>query len=261
MAFPEVSRVIYKKSPSEEVICQVRFPAILKIDTEPPATFQEHIRSDYPFYKNRPALKLAEGMPPEVAGMLAPLGGQMAHHFTSQDEKWTVALTRDFLALTCRNYDRWENFLAHLKGPLDGLQDVYAPAFYTRIGLRYRDVIRRSALGLENAGWADLLQPWVAGAFGSPVVAADVEHSANELLIRLPDGPSHVRVWHGINFDEVAKETCYVIDADFFNDQQTELSHALNRLDFFNKQAHRLFRWCIKESLHNAMEPTPAPDS
>ena len=261
MAFPDVPRVIYKKTPSEDVISQVRFPAILRIDTEPPAAFQERIRGNYPFYKNPPALKLPEGMPAEFAAMLAPFGVQTAHHFTSRDKQWTVTLTRDFLALTCRPYDRWENFRDHLNGPIAALRDIYAPAFFTRIGLRYRDVIRRSTLGLKNVEWTDLLQPWVAGPFGSSAVAADVEHSAHDLLIRLSDGSSHVRVQHGTNFDEAAAETVYVIDADFFNDQQTEPSHVLERLDFLNKRAHRLFSWCIKPPLHNALEPTPTPDS
>ncbi len=261
MAFPDVPRVIYQKTPSEEVICQVRFPAILKIETEPPSAFQDRIRGDYPFYKSRSSAKLLEGIPAEFVGMLGQLGGETAHNFTSRDEKWMVSLTRDFLALTCHPYDRWENFLAHLHGPLAALQDVYAPALYTRIGLRYRDVIRRSALGLDNAGWADLLQPWVASAYGSPEVAGAVEHVANQLLVRLPDGSGQVRVRYGTNLDEATQETCYVIDADFFSEQQTELSHAQDRLDYFNKQAHRLFRWCIREPLHTAMVPTPVGDA
>ena len=48
MAFPEVERVIYERNPLDEVICQLRFPAILKID-EPPIAFQEQIRTRYPF--------------------------------------------------------------------------------------------------------------------------------------------------------------------------------------------------------------------
>lgn len=262
MAFPDKPRVIYEKNPLEEVICQLRFPTILKIDTEAPAAFQESIRADYPFYKSRPALKLPEGLPADVATLLVkdlPLGGQVAHDFTTRDEKWTAGLTREFLALTCRSYDRWENFKRLLAGPLNALQTFYAPAFYTRIGLRYRDIIRRSSLGLEQVGWADLLKPWVASAFGSSDVAADVEHSGHELLIRLPDGRSRVRVHHGTVLDEATKETCYVIDADFFADQQTEPPHALERLDSLNKQARLFFRWCIEDRLHEAMRPNPVP--
>ena len=41
-------RFKYKKAPLIEVIYQLRFPIILKIDTELPSNFQESIRSRYP---------------------------------------------------------------------------------------------------------------------------------------------------------------------------------------------------------------------
>ncbi len=259
MAFPDAPRVIYEKNPLEEVICQVRFPAILKIDTEAPAAFQESIRANFPLYKNRPTLKLPGGLPAELMTLLGkdlPFGGQNAHDFTTRDEKWTLGLAREFLALTCRSYDRWEEFKQQLDGPLRALQMSYVPAFFTRVGLRYRDIIRRESLDLKNVGWAELLQPWIASAFGSPDVSTDVEHSGHELLIRLPEGQGHVRVHHGTVLDETTKETCYVIDADFFTEQQTEPSHAIECLDFLNKQARLLFRWCIQDRLHRAMRPS-----
>src|SRR5260221_1532066 len=122
MGFPDAPRVIYNKTPSEEVIAQVRFPAILRIESESPAIFQERIRADFPFYQNRPALKLPDGLPAEFASMVIPLSGQTAHNFTSQDDKWTVSLTREFLALTCHPYDRWETFQSRLSGLLVALQ-------------------------------------------------------------------------------------------------------------------------------------------
>ncbi len=261
MAFPDAPRVIYEANPLEEVICQLRFPPILRIDTEPPAAFQERVRESYPFYKSKPALKLPAGLPAELVSLMDtnfPLGaGQVAHEFGSRDERWVLSMTRDFLALTCRKYERWETFKERLRGPLDALLELYSPAFLTRIGLRYRDLIQRSVLGLEQTSWADLLQPWVAGALASPVVAADVEHSARELVIRLPDGRSRVRVHHGLAADDRTREQSYVIDADFFDDQQTEPPHAVQRLDFLNKQSRLFFRWCIQEQLHQAMRPRP----
>ena len=50
MPFPEVKRIIYKKNPLDKVICQLRFPTILKIEKEIPAEFQERIRKEFPNY-------------------------------------------------------------------------------------------------------------------------------------------------------------------------------------------------------------------
>src|SRR5262249_12560790 len=144
-----------------------------------------------------------------------PLGSaQTAHEFASRDERWKLSITRDFIALTCRSYERWEDFKENLRAPLDALQALYSPAFFTRIGLRYRDVIRRSILALDQVGWSELLQPWVAGELASPEIAADTEHCARELVIRLVDGRSHLRVHHGLAVDDTTQEQCYVIDAD-----------------------------------------------
>jgi uncharacterized protein (TIGR04255 family) len=70
MAFPEAPRVIYEKNPLDEVLCQLRFPTVLKIDAEPPAAFQELIRADYPFYERKPTFKLPPGLPAGVAQMV-----------------------------------------------------------------------------------------------------------------------------------------------------------------------------------------------
>lgn len=45
MLFPPTQRVIYHKNPLVEVVCQLRFPTILKIDAEIPVAFQEAVRS------------------------------------------------------------------------------------------------------------------------------------------------------------------------------------------------------------------------
>jgi uncharacterized protein (TIGR04255 family) len=261
MAFPDAKRVVYEKNPLEAVICQLRFPPILKIEAESPAAFQERIRAQYPLYAAKSALLLPAALPADVAALIAqgvPFGGgHNTHEFTSKDETWVLSLTRGFLALTCRSYERWESFKERLQIALVALQDVYAPAFFTRIGLRYRNVLRRSTPGLEGVGWADLLQPWMAGAFASLEAAGDIEHSAHQLLIRLPDGRSRAQVNHGLVQDGVTGEVCYVIDTDFFDGQQSEPQHALERLDFLNRQSGLFFRWCIQDRLHDAMRPRP----
>ncbi|HQU44113.1 MAG TPA: TIGR04255 family protein, partial [Pirellulales bacterium] len=67
MPLPEFPRVIYGKNPLEVVICQLRFPPILRIGAELPAEFQERIRKDYPEFRDRSA---ALGMPAQFAQSL-----------------------------------------------------------------------------------------------------------------------------------------------------------------------------------------------
>lgn len=258
MTFPDSPRVIYSHDPLETVICQLRFPPILKIDAEIPASFQELIRHEYPLFTDR--LPDNEGLeiPPEIAKLMSIglqfQGGKRKYEFSTSDELWQVTLTRDFLALTTKKYERWEDFKRHLDGPVDALLSQYGPDFYVRIGLRYRNLIKRSQLEVKDCSWSELLQPHVAGELASEIHGF-IRKAGRELLIELEGKIGHVKIKHGIINAKDSSEDFYLIDADFYTDQQTEIGHAISRLDRFNKEAGHLFRWCITDRLHSAMGP------
>lgn len=51
MISPDNRRYAYGKAQLIEVICQLRFPTILSIDTREPADFQETVREAFPRYQ------------------------------------------------------------------------------------------------------------------------------------------------------------------------------------------------------------------
>jgi uncharacterized protein (TIGR04255 family) len=253
MPFPGTERAIYETNLLDEVICQVRFTPILKIDTDQPSAFQDAIRTKYPFYKSKHSI----GLPPGFQGLVPKDFPAMAavtiHEFGSKDEKCTLALTRDFLGLTSKSYTCWEDFRAHMVVSLSALQRSYSPYSFVRVGLRYRNVIRRSRIGLGRYDWSELLRPWIAGAYSSADMRGEIESNSIQMLMRLPDFGGHALVSSGVVKDTATNEECYLIDGDFFIDQPTEPSYVLERLNFLNKQSHRFFHWCISERLHDAL--------
>ena len=68
MPFPDSERVIYQRNPLLEVICQLRFPSILRIDSEAPAVFQERVRKEYPMYQEALRHELFIGVQDGVTG-------------------------------------------------------------------------------------------------------------------------------------------------------------------------------------------------
>src|SRR4051794_35988880 len=54
MAFPDAPRVLYEINPLDEVVCQLKFPPVLRIDAEMPVGFQEAIRAQFPLYRAEP---------------------------------------------------------------------------------------------------------------------------------------------------------------------------------------------------------------
>jgi len=255
--FPESERVIYVKNPLELVICQLRFPAILKIGSEAPVQFQEALRKKYPLFREIPPLDVGTGLPPELSAIMSkliPLPSSKAYELTSGDGAWQITLTQESLALLCKSYRRWEQFRGELQTAFELLEKIYEPPFFTRIGLRYRDVIARYPLGLKDVNWSELLSGDLASEFHSRISDA-VEGSSHQLSLRLQGDTAKVTLHHGLVNKE--GEVCYIIDSDFYTAERTGVQDAARILDYFNRQAGRLFRWCIADRLHRAMEPKP----
>lgn len=252
MPFPHSDRVIYQRNPLIEVVCQLRFPTILRIETEVPAAFQERIREHFPEYRtSRPSLPAGINLPREISD--AMFGAGVAHEFETADGTAKLSLTRDFIALAVTDYSEWRVFRELLMAPQVALSEIYSPAYFSRVGLRYRDQIDRSALGLEQVPWSELLRPEVAGELAHPDIATKVKRIVREVLLAIPDGSGSIRIVHGLEGE--SEDAKYVIDADFFTDQRTPTGSTDDVLKGFNKRAGNLFRWCIKPKLHDAMEP------
>ena len=255
--FPEYERVIYQKNTLDQVVCQLRFPTILRIDASPPADFQDAVRESYPLFVAKSSPELPPNLPPEIARMLAAdlSSSGSAYEFLTEDESWKLSLTKEFVALTTNNYVRWEDFRAHLEAPLKSLEKIYSPSFYVRIGLRYKNVIDCDALGIK-CDWKDLITPHVLGELSTEGIGDRIETAARDIVIRLENG-GKVRVQHGLSLNKETKKNVYVIDADYHTAQRTEVDHAIGTLDRLNAESGHLFRWCITERLHDTMDPQP----
>lgn len=259
MPFPETPRVIYSKNPLREVVCQLRFPKILKIETEVPADFQEQIRKEYPLYEEN----LPEIIPPEILKIIpSEFAGRLprqtrTYNFHSKDRKWRVGFTSGFIALTTFEYDRWGNFFSRMQSLLNIFKEIYEPAFFTRIGLRYINLIEPSAINIEDVHWRNLINPEIVSFLGSPELEeTEILESVQLTKINLGQDQGQVQIRQGLASDEKDNEG-YLIDSDFFI--EGEIEDAIPNLRSFNRHAGRVFRYCISDTLHRAMEPVEIP--
>jgi len=259
MPFPDVDRVVYERNPLEQVICQLRFPPILRIDSVVPADFQDWIRDQYPFFDEKagltaqPSPEVLERLPADAINAL--FRPRKAYEFRSDDQEWVLVLTKDFLALTSNNYVRWEEFAEHLVKPFEALNRSYAPAFFSRIGLRYQNVIQKTKLDLGDISWSQLLKPYISAELSLPGIADSIVEAAHNVVVKLDEYDSMVRIQHGLVQRVQDGEHCYLIDNDFFTERRTEVEDVWATLSFFNNRSRRLFRWCVEDELHNAMGP------
>ena len=119
MLFAPYERYQYARAPLVEVICQLRFPAILAISAKEPVDFQDAIRSMFPRYAAR-----QEQPAPKITGLGTPAAkleqGQPVtnYNFISADGKWKLNLTSNFISLSTVAYPGWEAFGQHFDLPL-----------------------------------------------------------------------------------------------------------------------------------------------
>ena len=238
MAKQQAARMIYRRNPLVNVVCQIRFPAILRISSESPSAFQEAIRHQYPIF-----------------GTSQNNG---AYHFFSEDQNWQLVLEKDSVTLNARRYDRWETFQSLLEGPLKAFCQHYQPSFFSRVGLQYRNIIRRSSLNIQTKDWGKVLNPQATGALAWSDYPGELTGTRNEAWLRLNGNGSRLRVNHGLVTIRETNEGCYLIDNDFFIESKTEIGDALNKLETLHEEAGKVFRWWITDTLHQAMGPEAA---
>lgn len=258
MRFPETPRVVYARNPLDQVICQVRFARVLRIEADLPVAFQERFKTNYPSLKETQNFRL----PPGVARAMEvdpQVGAQRSFQFTDSDNAWSVTLSSDFVSLMTRKYTRWEDFRARLFPILDAIETLYEVQEFTRVGLRYRDIIWRSETGFTDATpWSKLLRPEILGELNHPEVAMSVHEARRLLVLGLDLEDACVRLQHHLverDKDDDVIEDGYLIDADFFTETEKGRSDAEKYLQAFNQESGRLFRWCITDELHRALEP------
>lgn len=257
--FSTSPRCHYGAHPLAEVICQFRFPEILAIGVKPPVDFQEAIREDFPQFLRRqetPAPKLT-GTPGNMQLQNQPTVTN--YQFASADGIWRVNLTSTFISLSCTRYTTWEEFAGKLDKPLAAFIQVYKPAYFQRVGLRYLNFISRSALGLEGVPFSELIAPCYLG----PLAEEDVTEAAStrcsvdaELNIRggcrvkLHAGPGMVK-----RNGQEDKEVKFIFDQDLYMPGQLPLNLAVGAVTTLHAQADSIFRGAITERLHEAMQP------
>ncbi len=257
--FSSSERKILEKNQLLEVICQLRYFDILKIDAADPVGFQEAVRADYPQY-----LKKAEQLPPRIVnGKPVAQPPVNNHQFIAADGQWKISMTKGFIALSTHGYTRWEEFARRLDLVLAAFIRIYQPNCFTRVGLRYINAFNRQALGLDEYPWRELIQPGYIGLMGED----DVSERAflkNEQTVTLamPGGAkANVKCGPGLlrkinnRTRQTQEEKVYMLDLDLYMEGNTPLNQAVPALNVVHGNAGSLFRGAVSDQLFDAMLP------
>ena len=251
------SRVQYSKNFLAEVVCQLRFPEILTIGANAPVDFQEAIRSDFPRYNavnEQPAPVLRQG----PGGLQMQQQNQIVnYHFISADGVWRVNLTSKFISLTCSRYTCWEDFAAHLDKPLAAFIRIYAPAYFERVGLRYKNILSRKAMQIEDIPFHELFNPAYLGLLQEEDVQENMISQGmlnTQVTLR---GGANARIMAGPNPVIAAgkrdPEIKFIFDQDLFMNGNIPVNMSAGAMQTLHHQAYGLFRGAITQKLHDLL--------
>ena len=232
LAVPRVEAATFRRNLVQLATCELRFPVLLGYEKDPPRTLHQKLRKAYPHYKR------------EVNVTLHPGQGSSEEprfFFRSKKHDWTVTFRSTAIAIETKAYLDYEGLRKRLDEVVSSASDVIDSDFFTRVGLRYVNVMpvgQRDAQGWVNP---DLAAPLVNGVWG------DVDQVWQEVRGVTDEGQYTLR--HG--YPEL--ESGYVLDLDMYR-TDVEVADLYSVLATLNADAYSLFSWCVGPKARDYMQ-------
>ena len=238
--FPDTPDLQLENSPLIEVVCQVRFPPILRIAAENPTEFQDRIRDKFPNFEQEVGVLFRILGPTKKEEPTSEVPTK-TYRFSTSDQQTTISLAADFYALSTNRYANWDGFANHLKNAHAAVQQTYKPAYATRIGLRYINKLTVANTGCRTLEeMFALLRPELTAHARS-----DVWGNAIEMRSRLVLADGSAKLTLNTGFGEENGMPVFVLDLDYFEEGSLPLDDVIERCTRYNEVIYRAFRWCV----------------
>ena len=254
ICFPQREDVRLRRAPLAEVICQVRFPPILRIANEHPVAFQERIRERFPH------LAVEQGMIVHMAPMAMEPPSAKAQprifRFRTPDGHTVVSLALDFYALSTVAYTHWADFLDLLQFVNQAAREVYNVPYAVRVGLRYIN-----HLTFENTGASSIAELWdVLRPELTVLLRSECWDEPLEMLSQLllsADTNEHLTLRTGFKGGE---NPLFLLDFDYYTEGNISLGNLPSRCQRYHDVIYNAFRWCIRDEKLAVFDPVPVTE-
>lgn len=239
LAVPPAKPTTYERNFLRSVVCELRFPTLLELETQPPVAFQKALRTAYPLYEK------ARSMTFQAAGAIAQ---GVVYSLRSRNRRWVVSLRPSSLALTTEHYAGFDEFESRVNDVVKRTLKLLDTDFFTRVGLRYQNVLPTKQEEIE--GW---LNPVLAGPLTADVLGpVDMCWQDIRGMTDLGDLPGRYLLRHGVRAD--LGDLQYVLDMDFFA-ENVEAKGLLPILRQMREQCFSLFSWALGPKAREYLGP------
>ncbi|MDY7079701.1 MAG: TIGR04255 family protein [Chloroflexota bacterium] len=251
ICFPERDDVRLERAPLAEVICQVRFPSVLRIANEQPVAFQERIRGQFP------QLGIEHGVLVQMAapGTEPPSTEPKSRifRFKSLDEHTVVSLGLNFYALSTTSYTHWADFLGNLQLISQAAHEIYDLPYAVRVGLRYINHLTFENTGTSNiVELLEILRPEL-----TVLLQDDCWDEPLEMINHLSlagDDDERLTLRSGFRG---GKEPVFLLDFDYYIEGNLPLGNLPTLCQRYHDVIYNAFRWCIQEDKLAVFAPIP----
>jgi uncharacterized protein (TIGR04255 family) len=240
--FPHKPDVALENSPLIEVICQVKFPLILRIGKEDPSEFQDRVRGRFPELEVEHGFLMRIPGPASVGTPSAELQPKI-FRFRTPDRQTAISLAVDFYALSTNRYSHWKDFAADLGLAQAAIQQVYQPAYATRLGLRFVNRFTQANTGYATMSQVlNLLRPELTAQLSSEAWSEPVSLLSQLVL---SDGEAKLTLRTG--YGEEQGEAFFLLDLDYYEEGRLTLDSLIERCTHYHEVIYDAFRWCLRE--------------
>lgn len=245
----QVNEVLLSETPLVRVVTQVRFPRLsaLASGDEAASTFAAAVRSDFPILNESREMEVT--ITPE--GITQAPGAGRTWQLQSADEKWQVSFGDAFFAVDTANYSGRADFSTRVGEVWRAFNDIVAPPFTQRVGVRY---INRITDPDRLDELSTLVRPEVLGGLGVPLGGVQLGHSMSEALYQVGEQDGLQARWGmlppGAILDptlSAVSERSWVLDLDSFRVDRGAADSAVvaSQVTDLAERAYRYFRWVV----------------
>lgn len=251
----------YKNNQITEMICQLRFSTILRLNSESDESlseFQERIKSKFPNYKsideNVIGVKM-DGTEKELESVAPQIlrNNIKNHMFISENGKEKINLTCNFISFSTNEYSCWNDFKEKFIEVLDNFNDIYRVEKFNRIGIRYINAFSKEELNIDkNDKWNKYISDEIVGLSSK---YDDVKVYNSKIEIPFEDN-AQMRIIYGLGTKQKDNKDIlpvFIIDKDTYKLGSIKKTTINDILDILHSHNSEIFEKLIKQELREKM--------
>ncbi|MCQ9378831.1 TIGR04255 family protein [Methyloversatilis sp. XJ19-49] len=226
----------YKKNFLQQAVCELRFPTLMELgESRPPSVLVNALRKEYPHLELANEFTIGPGA--------SSTGANNSHIFRSAKLNWTISIKESALSIETSSYSGFPTMRSKILQAVEAAKEVIDTDFFTRIGLRYINIIESGDEPVTSWINPALVQTLLNGPFKS------VSEYAGRLHLSADDGGCLLQ--HGIRYKQNANKSSpilpdYTIDIDAYRNT-VSIADTESAIDKLHEQAFALFDWALAE--------------